>query len=53
MLIAYVPLIIALVGILVWILASNVLLKEAARIAYFVGLFWLTYSLISKSVKLL
>lgn len=50
MLIALWPLVIAVIGVLVYALTSNPKLSEIGRIVFFVGLFWLVYSLTGKTL---
>lgn len=52
MMIAIFPLVVAVVGALVYALASNTKAAELGRIAYFVGLLWLVYTAMSKTVHL-
>jgi len=39
MLIAFVPIIVLIIGLLCWALASNPVVKDAGRGAFFIGLF--------------
>ena len=48
---AYVTVLVALIGLLLWGLGRYALVKEAGRLAYFVGLLWLVYSLLGRSVR--
>jgi hypothetical protein len=41
MLIALIPLVVAVCGLLVWILAANPKAQEAGKILFFCGVFWL------------
>lgn len=50
---ALVPILIALVGALVYALSSNGKLVELGRIAFFVGLFWTVYSFAGAVVSVL
>ena len=52
MLIAIWPLIVLILGILLYSLASNVKVAEMGRIAFFVGLLWTVYPLIGKTLSL-
>ena len=52
MMIALVPLVVALVGVLVYALSSNAKVMEIGRLAYFVGLLWLVFKLASKTLHL-
>lgn len=55
--IAYVPIIVMIAGLLVWAIFSSReksgVLPEAGEIAYFVGLFWSVYPFVGKMLKLL
>jgi len=53
MLIAIIPLIVLLLGALVYALASNPKAAEMGRIAFLCGLFVLTWVLAGKTVRLL
>jgi Na+/phosphate symporter len=52
MLIAVIPLMFVIVGLLMWALCSNAKLQEAGRIMFFCGLLVLTFSLAGKTVTL-
>ncbi len=52
MLIAYLPMIIALLGLLLYVLASNGKVAEIGRILFFVGMLWTVSTLTGKTVKL-
>jgi Na+/phosphate symporter len=52
MMIAVWPLVVAVVGALVYALSSNTKASELGRITFFVGLFWLVYSLVGHTLKL-
>jgi Na+/phosphate symporter len=52
MMIAVWPLVVALVGALVYFIASNTKVVEIGRLTFFVGLFWLVYSLVGKTLHL-
>lgn len=52
MIIAYVPLLIALIGLLLWALASNATVKEAGRILFFCGVFFTVYHFAGKTTTL-
>ena len=52
MMIAVWPLVIALVGVLVYALASNAKVSTIGLVAYAVGLFWLVASLAHKTLHL-
>jgi hypothetical protein len=45
-----VPLLVLVVGALVYALAANPKLQEMGRIAYFVGLLWLIYDFATRMV---
>lgn len=51
MLIAVWPLIICIVGVLLWALASNSVLKEIGKWCFIIGLFWTVSGLSQKTVK--
>jgi hypothetical protein len=53
MLIALIPVIVLLVGLLCWALAVNPIVKEAGRIAFFIGLMWAVYPFSGKFARLL
>lgn len=44
------PLLFALVGVLMYALASNAKLAEIGRLVFFVGIFWVTYALLGRVV---
>ena len=52
MLIAYIPVIIALIGLLLWVFAGNATLKEAGKILFFCGVLVTTFGLAGKAIKL-
>jgi Na+/phosphate symporter len=52
MMIAVWPLVVAIIGALVYALSSNTKVTEMGRITFFVGFFWLVYSLVGHSLKL-
>jgi len=52
MVIAIAPLLIAIVGLLVWLMASNPKASEAGKILFFCGVLVLTMSLASKTFHL-
>lgn len=52
MLIAYVPLLIAIVGLLVWLMAGHAIAKKSGEYMFLVGLFWTVYSLVGHVLKL-
>ena len=52
MLIAYWPLLVLAVGILVWALASNAILKEAGKWMFVIGLFFVVQALSTKTAKI-
>jgi hypothetical protein len=51
MLVAIWPFIILLAGVLIWVLASNAILKEIGKWMFIVGLFWTVQVLSQKTVK--
>jgi Na+/phosphate symporter len=51
MLIAYWPLVILVIGVLIWALASNAILKEIGRWMFIIGLFFTVQALAQKTVK--
>ena len=51
--IAYIPLICAIVGVLLYVLASNPKVQEIGRLAYFAGFLVLMFTLASKTVHFL
>lgn len=53
MLIAYVPLLVAVIGLLLYILASNAKVQELGRLMFFAGILVLALSLAGKTVHLL
>ena len=52
MLIALVPAVVCLVGLVVYLLAKEGKPAELGRLVFFVGLLWLVYVLAGKVVKL-
>jgi uncharacterized membrane protein len=52
MVIAYLPFLVCIVGLLVWALASNGIAKKAGEWMFVVGLFWTVYSLLGHTVHL-
>lgn len=52
MIVAWVPLAIAIIGALVYVLATRSEAKELGRIAYFCGLFFVVASLVGHTVHL-
>ncbi len=52
MIIAIYPLLIAIVGVLVWALASNGTVKEIGKWCFIIGLFWTVSTLAHKTVKI-
>jgi hypothetical protein len=52
MLIAVWPLLVLIIGLLIYVLASHAKVVEMGRLTFFVGLFWLVYSLVGKTVHL-
>jgi hypothetical protein len=47
------PLIVLVLGVLVYALAANGKVQELGRLAYFVGLFWAVAASISASIRAL
>ena len=41
-----------MVGVLVWVLAGNAVLKDIGRWMFIIGLFWLVSTLATKTVKI-
>ncbi len=52
MLIAYYPVIVALIGLLIWALASGGIAKRAGEYMFAIGLLWTVYSLVGHTLKL-
>lgn len=52
MLIAIAPLLIAIIGLLMWVLASNAKVSEAGRILFFCGAFVLTLILGRETIRI-
>lgn len=52
MLIAIWPLVIAVVGVLLWCLASNPKVSEIGKWMFVIGLLWLVYGLAGKTLRL-
>ena len=52
MFIAIWPLVVLLLGLVIWFVSANVKVAEAGRIAYFVGLLWTVYVLVGHNLKL-
>ena len=53
MIIAFIPLLFALIGLLMYVLASNAKVSELGRILFLVGWFFTMYSVAGKTVHLL
>jgi hypothetical protein len=53
MIIAFVPLLIALIGLLMWALLAPTILKEVGRYLFIIGTFWSVYAVIGHTVKVL
>lgn len=51
MIIAWAPLLLAIVGLLLWALASNPKVAEAGKILFFCGVFWFVYGLAGKTIR--
>lgn len=52
MIIAWIAVVVALVGVLAYALSANAKIAEIGRIAFFVGLFWTVASLAKQVVHL-
>lgn len=52
MLIAIWPLVVAVIGALIYALASNSKASELGRIVFFCGFFWLVYTLVGHTLHL-
>ncbi len=52
MMIAVLPLIVALVGVLMFALCANQKLARVGEILFFVGVLWLVYSLAGKTLRI-
>jgi len=52
MIIAIAPLLIAIIGLLMWVLATNGKVQEAGKILFFCGVLVLTMGLGQKTVRL-
>jgi hypothetical protein len=52
MLIAWAPLLVALVGLLLWALSSNPKVSDAGRILFAIGAFWFVYQLAGKTIRI-
>lgn len=52
MLVAVWPLVFAVVGVLVYVLASNAKAAEIGRLVFFSGFFWLVYTLAHATLEL-
>lgn len=50
MIIAVYPLVITIVGLLLWLLTSKA--SEIGRIMFIIGFFWLVYTLTGKTLRL-
>ena len=53
MLYAMVPVLVLVIGLLLWALAANAVVKEAGRLAFFVGLLWAVYPFAGHMARLL
>jgi Na+/phosphate symporter len=51
MLTIVVPLLVLVVGLVLWLATSNPKLQEIGKIAFFVGLLWLVYMFSQKQIK--
>lgn len=52
MVIAVIPLIFAVIGILIWVLASNPLVKEAGRLVFFAAFLALMFAFADKTFSI-
>lgn len=52
MIVAVFPIVIALVGLLVWFLSSNPKVSEAGKLAFFAGLLALSFALAGHTVRI-
>jgi hypothetical protein len=52
MLIAVIPFVVALLGLLMWVLSSHPKVQRAGEILFTVGVFWLVYSFSGKTLKI-
>jgi positive regulator of sigma E activity len=50
--IALIPLLVALIGLLLWLLAGNPVLKEIGKILFIIGAFWTVGGYSGKMTKL-
>lgn len=46
------PLVLLIVGLLTYVLATNAKASEIGRLVFFVGLFWLVYLLLGHTIRL-
>ena len=52
MLLATVPFAVLIVGLLLWALAANPIVKDVGRLMFAVGLLWSVYAVVGHTVKL-
>lgn len=52
MVIAVIPLIFAVIGILMWVLATNPLVKEAGRLVFFAAFLALMFAFADKTISI-
>jgi len=52
MVIAVIPLIFAIIGILIWVLATNPIVKEAGRLVFFASFLALMIAFSSKTISI-
>lgn len=52
MLIAIIPLIVLIAGLLLWVLAANPKVSEAGRLMFFAGVFVLTWKLSGETLRI-
>ncbi len=53
MLIAFVPVLVMILGLLLWLLASNPVVKDIGRICFIIGTFFTVSALSGHTVRLL
>ena len=53
MIVAWAPLLVAIIGLLLWALAANPKVAEAGKISLFaVGMLWFVYGLTGKTIRI-
>lgn len=50
--IALIPLVVALVGLLMWLLAGNATVKEIGRILFIIGVLWTVFGYAGQTTKI-